>query len=66
MILLCSLPLLTASASAENLIEPGQWKVTSNSVMNGAAMPPQVKHQRQAATSRVAFIINPKVFRYLA
>jgi hypothetical protein len=65
MILLCSLPLLTASASAENLIEPGQWKVTSNSVMNGAAMPPQVKH-RQAATSRVAFIINPKVFRYLA
>jgi hypothetical protein len=43
MILFCTLPLLSASAAAENLIEPGQWKVTSNTVMNGAAMPPQVK-----------------------
>ena len=43
MILLCSLPGLPTSAAAENLIEPGQWKVTSNTVMNGAAAPPQVK-----------------------
>jgi hypothetical protein len=44
MILLCSLPVVaTAAAAADNLIEPGQWKVTSNTVMNGAAAPPQVK-----------------------
>jgi hypothetical protein len=43
MIVLCALPLLGASAAAENLIEPGQWKVTANTVMNGAASPPQVK-----------------------
>ena len=43
MILFCALPLLAASAAAENLIEPGQWKVTSNTVMNGAASPPHVK-----------------------
>ena len=43
MLLFCSLPLLAAAAAAENLIEPGQWKVTSNTVMNGAASPPQVK-----------------------
>jgi hypothetical protein len=42
-ILLCSLQVAVASAAADNLIEPGQWKVTSNTVMNGAAMPPQVK-----------------------
>jgi Protein of unknown function (DUF3617) len=42
-LLFCSLPVLAASAAAENLIEPGQWKVTSNTVMNGAASPPQVK-----------------------
>jgi hypothetical protein len=43
MILLCSLPVLATSAAAESLIEPGQWKVTSNTVMNGAAAPPQAK-----------------------
>jgi hypothetical protein len=44
MALLCSLPVLMASAEADNLtIEPGQWKVTSNTVMNGAAMQPAVK-----------------------
>ena len=42
-ILLCLLPVMAASAAAENLIEPGQWKVTSNTVMNGAISPPQVK-----------------------
>jgi hypothetical protein len=43
MILLCSLPLLGASAAAEDLIEPGQWKVTASTVMNGVASPPQAK-----------------------
>ena len=43
MILFCSLPVMAASAAAENLIESGQWKVTSNTVMNGAISPPQVK-----------------------
>ena len=33
----------TVSAAAEDLIEPGQWKVTTNTLMNGSAMPPQVK-----------------------
>ena len=43
LILLCVLPVLTLPAAADNLIEPGQWKVTSNTVMNGAAMQPAVK-----------------------
>jgi Protein of unknown function (DUF3617) len=43
LILLCALPVLTLPAAADNLIEPGQWKVTSNTVMNGAAMQPAVK-----------------------
>ena len=44
MMLLCWLPMLAVSAKADTLaIEPGQWKITSSIVMNGAAMPPQVK-----------------------
>ena len=43
MILFCSLPVMATSAAAEALIEPGQWNVTSNTVMNGAASPPQAK-----------------------
>src|SRR5882757_4876615 len=44
MAMLCSLPMLMVSAEADNLtIEPGQWKVTSNTVMNGATMPPAMK-----------------------
>lgn len=43
MILLGALPLLAGSAAAEDLIQPGQWKITANTVMNGAASPPQVK-----------------------
>ena len=39
----CALVLLTAEARAEDLIEPGEWKVTTNTTMNGAMMPPQVK-----------------------
>jgi hypothetical protein len=44
LILFCTL-LLSAvpAAAAENLIESGQWKVTSSTVMNGATSPPQVK-----------------------
>jgi Protein of unknown function (DUF3617) len=42
-ILLCALSGPATSAAAENLIEPGQWKITSNNVVNGATMPPQVK-----------------------
>jgi hypothetical protein len=37
------IPALMDSAAAENLIEPGQWTVTSNTQMNGATMPPAVK-----------------------
>ncbi len=42
--LLCTLLLLTVPARAEDLtIEPGQWNVTSQTVMNGAATQPTVK-----------------------
>jgi hypothetical protein len=43
MLLSCALAALTASAAAEDLIQPGQWKITTTTVMNGAPMPPQVK-----------------------
>jgi hypothetical protein len=45
MILSCLLlPALVDSAAADDLaIQPGQWKVTSNTVMNGTAMQPAVK-----------------------
>jgi len=32
-----------ASRGADNLLEPGQWKVTSSSVINGGTTPPQAK-----------------------
>ena len=42
MVLLCSLPLLAASARAQTLsIEPGQWKVTAKTVINGGTQPPK-------------------------
>ncbi|HEY3795759.1 MAG TPA: DUF3617 family protein [Bradyrhizobium sp.] len=35
-----------ASAKADTLaVQPGQWKITSSIVMNGAAMPSQVKQR---------------------
>lgn len=34
---------MPGARGAENLLEPGQWKVTSTTIMNGAAQPPQVK-----------------------
>jgi hypothetical protein len=40
------LGLLAAMAGAqadENLVEPGQWKVTSTTVINGVVQPPQAK-----------------------
>jgi hypothetical protein len=43
MTLLCALQVAATSALADNLIEPGQWKVTATTVMNGAATPPQAK-----------------------
>jgi hypothetical protein len=44
MALLCSLPVLPVSAEADSLtIEPGQWRVISNTVMNGAATQRSVK-----------------------
>ena len=41
--LLCLLKVVVTSAAADNLIEPGQWKVTATTTMNGAAAPPQAK-----------------------
>ena len=43
MALPCALAALTVAAAADDLIEPGQWKMTSTTVMNGAAAPPQSK-----------------------
>ena len=41
---LCWLPALAVAARADTLaIQPGQWKVTTNIVMNGATAPPQTK-----------------------
>ena len=39
----CALAALTASAAADDLIQPGQWKVTSTTLVNGAPTPPQAK-----------------------
>ena len=43
MTLLCLLKVVVTSAAADNLIEPGHWKVTATTTMNGAAAPPQAK-----------------------
>ncbi len=42
-VFLSSLPALTAAAAADNLIEAGEWKVTSTGVVNGVTSPPQSK-----------------------
>jgi hypothetical protein len=42
-ILLGLLAPIAAVHADERLIEPGQWKVTSTTVVNGAASPPQAK-----------------------
>jgi hypothetical protein len=41
--MICLVSLLSAAAAAENMLEPGQWKTTSRTLMNGAATPPQMK-----------------------
>jgi hypothetical protein len=39
-VLLCVLSLVTAPSRADDLsVEPGQWKVTSRTILNGAATP---------------------------
>ena len=43
MLAFCGVALWTAPAAADDLISAGQWKVTTNTVINGGAMPPQVK-----------------------
>jgi hypothetical protein len=41
---LFSLPLIFSAARADDLrIEPGQWQITSKTVMNGAAVAPTVR-----------------------
>jgi hypothetical protein len=42
-LLICFGAALVVPAAADNLIEPGQWKITSNTQMNGATIPPQMK-----------------------
>ena len=43
---LCSLPLVGSLALADDpKIEPGQWQVTSKTVVNGAATPPSVRQR---------------------
>jgi hypothetical protein len=39
----CALLAPAIATAAENSIEPGQWKVTTNTTMNGGTLPPQVK-----------------------
>jgi uncharacterized protein DUF3617 len=41
-LLLCLAP-VEAALAAETLIEPGEWKVTSRTVVNGVAQPTQAK-----------------------
>jgi Protein of unknown function (DUF3617) len=43
MALLCALAAPAVAGAAETSIEPGQWKVTTNTTMNGGTLPPQVK-----------------------
>ena len=43
MTLLCSLALIVSAEASDLAIDPGQWKVTSKTVMNGAPPEPSVK-----------------------
>jgi hypothetical protein len=43
MALLCAVLAPAVAVAAETSIEPGQWKVTTNTTMNGGTLPPQVK-----------------------
>ena len=37
------LAIMARARGVENLVEPGQWKVTTSNVINGIATPPQAK-----------------------
>jgi hypothetical protein len=39
----CALLLIAPAAAEELTIEPGEWKVTSKTILNGAPTPPTVK-----------------------
>ena len=58
-VLLGALPALSAVAAADNLIEAGEWKVTSTGVVNGRTSPPQAKSRcitpEQAANVAATF-----------
>jgi hypothetical protein len=41
----CGLSAMTAVAAADSMIEPGEWKVTSTTVINGSGSPPQTKNR---------------------
>jgi hypothetical protein len=43
MTLVCSLALIVSAEASDLTIEPGQWKVTSTTLMNGAVSPSGVK-----------------------
>jgi hypothetical protein len=43
MLSVCAAALMATAAKAEDIIEPGQWKVTTTTTMNGAVSPPQPK-----------------------
>jgi hypothetical protein len=43
MMLVYSLAMPAVAAAAESSIEPGQWRITSNTRVNGATAPPQAK-----------------------
>ena len=42
-VVFCALLAPAVATAAETSIEPGQWKVTTNTTMNGGTLPPQVK-----------------------
>jgi hypothetical protein len=46
-------------AAADNLIEPGQWKVTANGVANGVATPPQARCLTLEQVADVATTFGP-------
>jgi hypothetical protein len=43
MLSFCVFALMAGAAQAEDFIEPGQWKITTSTTMNGVTSPPQAK-----------------------
>jgi hypothetical protein len=55
MTLLCWLPALAVSAKADLLaVHPGQWKIASSIVMNGASVPSQMQMKQRCLTPEQA------------